>query len=262
MEAFRKIIAGVTAVAVAITFVGVGFLACIAPPVTHLLSNTFAQDNVSPFNRAQLVKIADATRDYSFGSHDELTLYQQIYEVDAEYRDSIIRSGGKVPSDFPSIGEGLTPTSVTELKSAFSGASEMYCYTPDTVSHLDDCHAIATSAYPALIAIAIIAVAGLVFAGATDGRRRLGSVLFGAGITVIVAFVALGIWAIVDFQGLFTTFHQIFFAQQGNWTFPYDSLLICALPEPFWAGMGAVWLIVAVLLSVVSIVIGRKFKTS
>lgn len=260
MEAFRKIIAGVTAVAVAITFVGVGFLVCIAPPVTHMLSNMFAQDDISPFSRAQLVKVADATREYSFGNHDQLALYRQIYEVDAEYRDSVVRSGGKVPTDFPSVGEGAVPTNPSELKSVFAGASEMYCYSPDTISHLDDCHAIATSAYPVLVAMAIIAVAGLVFSGVTGGKRRLGSALFGAGITVLVAFVALGVWAAIDFNGLFTTFHQVFFAQQGNWTFPYDSLLICSLPEPFWAGMGAVWLATCVVLSVLAIVVGRNLK--
>ena len=51
------------------------------------------------------------------------------------------------------------------------------------------------------------------------------------GIIVLVAFVALGVWAIVDFNGFFTAFHQAFFAQQGNWAFPYDSLLICALRQ-------------------------------
>lgn len=258
MDAFRKIIAAIAAAALAITFMGLGFVACTLPPVTHGLSSVFSQDDVSPFDRNQLVKVADATRDFSFGAHNELALYRVIYEVDEEFANKVTEAGGAVPTGFPSLGSVRNAADVSQYKEAFNNASEMYCFSQATISHLDDCYAIAAAAYPALIAIGLIAVAGIVFTHITGSRRRLGIVLFVAGLAVIVAFAALAAWAIIDFDGLFTAFHELFFAQQGNWTFPYDSLLICALPEAFWMGMGAVWLGTSIVLSVLSIVLGRK----
>ena len=72
--------------------------------------------------------------------------------------------------------------------------------------------------------------------------------------------MAVGAWAAIDFTGFFAAFHQLFFAQQGNWTFPYDSLLICSLPQPFWMGMGIVFLLVAVLVCVASILVGQRLR--
>ena len=261
MDVVRKIVAGVAAVALAVVFVGLGFLVCIAPFVTHGLSSTFSLDDVSPFDRNQLVKVADATRDYSFGAHDKLALYQVIYDVDAEYQNKLVAAGGMAPADFPVLNAVRDRDDVNQYESAFEYASEMYCYSPQTISHLDDCFAIFNSARSVLIAMAIIAIAALAFTGATGGKRRLGSALFTAGLVVLVLFLAAGVWAVIDFNGLFTTFHQVFFAQQGNWTFPYDSLLICSLPEAFWMGMGAVCLAVAIIVSILSILLGRKLMT-
>lgn len=257
MAAVRNIIAAVTAVALAIAFVGLGFAACVLPPVTHSLSSAFARDDISPFDRNQLVRVADATRDFSFGAHDEQALYRAIYEVDSEFAETLKGTGGTVPADFPALGAVRTAATLDDYRRAFAGASELYCYSPDTISHLDDCHKIAAAAYPSLIAIAIVAVAGAVFTGVTGRSRKLGATLIAAGAIVIVAFLALGIWAAVDFNGFFTMFHQLLFSQ-GNWTFPYDSLLICSLPTEFWMGMGAVWLLTTVLACVISLLVGRK----
>ena len=255
----RVIINIVTAITLALTFVGAGFAVCATPPVTHALSTVFADDATSPLDRNQLVRVADATRDYSFGNHDLGELYRTIYEVDVEYRSSVgYAAASSTGVGFPKIDQVTDKTSIQQLTSAFDGASELYCFSQDTIKHLDDCHSIAATAYPLIIAAAIIAVAGLIFTGVTGRKRRLGIVMLSAGAIVIVAFVALGAWAAIDFQGFFAMFHSLFFSQ-GNWLFPYDSLLICALPTPFWAGMGVVWLVIALVLSALAIVIGHKF---
>lgn len=259
MKVARTIISVVTAVMLAVAFVGAGFLVCTVPPVTQGLSNAFARDDISPFSRAQLVKVAEATRDFSFGSHSELALYQAIYEVDMEYQRSVVETGGQVPAAFPALELVQDPDNLGQYQRAFRGASELYCFSSDTVVHLDDCYALASTANPLLAGAALLAVAGLVFTGVQGRRRAVGAVLLGAGIGVLVVFVALGAWAVVDFNGFFAQFHQLFFSQ-GNWTFPYDSLLICSLSEPFWAGMGAVWLLVALVMACASIAVGRKLR--
>ena len=260
MALVRNIVSVVTAVALAALLVALGFMACLVPPVTHGLSSVFARDDISPLDRNQLVRVADATRDYSFGAHDELSLYQTIYDVDVEYRDSVGYSvASSTGTGFPQLDLVSDRGSISQLKSAFKGASELYCFSEETVSHLDDCNKIVKAAFPSIIAIAIVALFGLVFTGITGKKRRMRIVLIAAGAIVLVAFVALGAWAIVDFNGLFAAFHKVFFAQ-GNWTFPYDSLLICSLPTEFWMGMGVVWLAVSALLSILSILVGFKLR--
>lgn len=258
MKVVRGIINILTALVLAFTFVGAGFVVCTTPPITHGLSWVFCDDGTSPFDRNQLARVADATRDYSFGNHDLLSLYQVIYDVDMEYRNSVGYSASSTTSaNFPRVDQVTDRTSLQQLRNTFEGASEVYCFSKDAISHLDDCYALNRFAYPLVIAAAILALAGLVFTGVTGRKRRLGAVLLGAGIFLIVAFIALGAWAAIDFNAFFTAFHNVFFSK-GNWSFPYDSLLICALPTAFWVGMGVVWFIVAVLLSIISILVGKK----
>ena len=259
MKIARRIISVVAAIALAVAFVGAGFAACTAPPVTTALANMFSDDATSPFSRSQLVQVADATRDYSFGDHSKSDLYRTIYEVDAQYKQQVESGGGTLPADFPKLDVVTDRSDVTQLAAAFTTASEMYCYSPDTVSHLDDCHNIAAVAYPLVITVAAIGLIGLVFAGVTGRKRLVGNVLLAAGVVVLVAFIGLGVWAAIDFTGFFATFHQLLFSQ-GNWTFPYDSLLICALPTAFWMGMGVAWLAVSALVSILSIAIGKRLR--
>jgi len=57
-----------------------------------------------------------------------------------------------------------------------------------------------------------------------------------AGITTISVLLLLVILSLFAFNGLFTSFHQIFFPQ-GNWIFANDSLLITTFPTQFFIKM-------------------------
>lgn len=256
----NKVIAVITALALAVSFVAAGLAVCITPSVTHALSSVFARDDISPFTRTELVKVADATRDFSFGSHDLGKLYLTIYEVDGEYAERLAATSATVPQGFPKLSSQVNTTNANQLAAVFKDASVMYCYDEKTISHLDDCYRLFTNAKPGLIIVAGLAFIGMVVMGVRGGRKKLGHVLMASGIIVVVAFIALGVWAILDFNGFFEAFHKAFFAQQGNWSFPYDSLLICSLPEPFWMGMGVLWLVVTVLLSVLFFVVGNALR--
>lgn len=252
------VIAALAAIALAFSFVGAGFVACVLPPVTHALSQAFSDDATSPFDRDQLTYVAEATRDYSFGSHDLLALCQVIYDVDVAYADDEGLSAVDMAQlGFPRVDEVSDRSNLEQLQAAFDGASEAYCLSSQSISHLDDCNAIARVAYPAVAAAMALAAVGIVILGMRGCRTGLCADLLGAGLAVVVAFVVLGTWATLDFDGFFAAFHSVLFSQ-GNWMFSYDSLLICALPTEFWAGMGAVWLFVALALSVASIVVSRR----
>lgn len=238
-----------------------GFIACVLPASTHLLASTTSNDATSPLSRAELTSVADATRDYSFGDHDIEALYRAIYAADAEYSKETQAAGSTLPDDFPEIDENadVNELSLEDMRSQLATGSERFTYPEATISHLDDCYLVAMPAY-LLIAICAVALA-ICFAllCSRHGACAAGAPLYGAGVTVIVLFVIFGTWAAIDFDSLFSLVHALLFSQ-GNWTFPYNSLLICALPTGFWMGMGAIWLAVTLGLSILAFAYGEHLR--
>lgn len=68
--------------------------------------------------------------------------------------------------------------------------------------------------------------------------RRSPAFWSAAGLTIF--FIGAAVWAIKDFDGLFTFFHQICFPGKTNWIFNgRTDPIIYLLPETFWARTGA-----------------------
>ena len=246
-------------IALALVFVAAGFGACLIPQATHALAEANVKDDVSPLPKESLVAVADATRTYSFFDHDRGKLLQVIYEQDLAYERALAEQGQVPGEGFPDTEAVVGKADAVRLQELFEGASEQYVYSKETLAHLDDCYAIARYAYPIIAGLAVLAIAGCIFAGVRAGKHKLGNVLLGAGTIVLVVFAGLGAWAALDFNGFFAAFHSALFSQ-GNWTFPDDSLLICALPISFWTGMGVIWLAVTATLSILSIAIGVSLR--
>lgn len=259
MNFIRSILAIIASVALALSIIGAGFLVCTLPATTNTLANFYSDDATSPFSRSQLVQVADATRDYAFGDHNLTSLYGAVFKVDLDFRQDILMNNGVVPYGFPDLDSVKDPGDIQQIEAAFAGASEMYCYSAQTISHLDDCFKLAQNARVILAIGAIIALACLIACGAMGGTRTVGKAMFAAGGIVIVLLVAGGIFAAVDFTDFFAVFHNFFFSQ-GNWQFSYDSLLICTLPTAFWVGMVVVWLVVSLVVSILSIIIGKSIQ--
>ena len=249
-------------VVLAVLLVASGFLVCAVPT---LPTKEFAQFNDEPaastaFEKSDLVNVALATRDYSFGSHDKQALYKAIYDANMNEQQARKDQGRKTDANAPKVSKVEDPTDTDQLEAVFSDASDTYVYTSDIMSHLDDCYAIAMPAYATSAALLAVWLVCSIVTGVRGGKRRLGSLFLVAGIVVIVAIVACGAWAAVDFTGFFQVFHQIFFSQTGNWTFSVDSLLIRSLPQGFWMAMGVTWLVTSVILSILSILIGKLLR--
>ena len=259
MKLLRTIAMIAVVAALTVTYVAVGFAVCLLPPVTQGLANAYVKVDVSPFNREQLVRVADATRDFSFGSHNETALYRTIYEVDEEYLRS--SDGAAVREQgFPDLSVVDDPNDLEQLRLSCVGASERYCFSRDTISHLEDCNVILRRALPVLIACVAVGGAGLLYTGIRRERRSAGLMLLVSGSIVLAAFALLGACAAVNFDGFFTAFHEVFFAQ-GNWMFYVDSLLICSLPTEFWMGMGVCWLVSSVVAATTSVLVGWRLKS-
>lgn len=260
MKFFRVIVAIITTLALSVSFVVAGLAVCAFTPLTHALASGCSDDATSPFNRTQLVKVADATREYSFGNHSDLELYKAIYDVNFEYRQSIYANGGQTPSGFPNLDSVTDLSNPQQLKGAFNGASEVYCYTDNVMSHLDDCYNLTAFIFPIAIIVVAVAIVGLVFTGVTGRKKWLAGVLTASCIIILVSYIGLLIWGFVDFNSFFSMFHQLFFSK-GNWEFPADSLLICALPTKFWVIMGIVAVVVSVLLASFAAIIAGKLRS-
>ena len=81
------------------------------------------------------------------------------------------------------------------------------------------------------------------------------------GMLTLALLIALGIFALVDFDQLFVVFHQVFFPGKSNWTFnPYTEEVINILPETFFAVCAGFIAGLAILLSICSIVVGFVCK--
>lgn len=113
-------------------------------------------------------------------------------------------------------------------------------YTQDEVSHMADVRAVMLlGRRVALFSLAFSLIA-IGVALKLKTFRALARVLAWAG-AVSGALIVLGIAAgFVGFDGLFSGFHTVFFAD-GTWQFSENSLLLSLFPLKFWIIEAAVW---------------------
>lgn len=255
----------IAAVLIAVSLIGCGFFACVLPPVTHALASAYAKDAESPFDRDELVQVADATRSYAFGAHDRAALMRAIYTANVERQaDSAFVPAG-APQLTAANADDAAALDDATIASELAGAQSRFAYDDATIGHLDDCARIARIAYPALACAAAAAcvLAAATYrraarkAGATAAKRLVGHALMSAGLGTCILFALAGAAAAYDFDAFFGLFHSLFFTQ-GTWVFDDDSLLICSLPTDFWIGMGAVWLATSLAASILCVLVGWR----
>ena len=235
MDLARKIVGIITGVCLFVALLGVGFAAVTyLPVVSGILTGFNCTDSVSPYDKTQLVEISQATREYTAGSHDSDTLMTVIQQKNKE------------------ISSGYENMSLEELKTA----PEQYTLTTSQLAHLDECNTIFNIARILIIVVTVLMLAGTFFVGITGSSYNVGLVYMVASVAALLTIVAVGVWALSNWDGFFQTFHSVLFAN-GNWTFSADSLLICMYPEGFWISMGIAWGITTILCSILFFLVGR-----
>ena len=230
----------VAVVTLAVTLVAAGFAVDAAlPQTTELLAESYSgtTNDATPFSHDELVYAAVVTRDYTVGSNDLEALYEMLHAINDEAN---------------TIYAGVDDETL-------AAGDELYTLDAEAISHLDDVYQVVKIAQAVLIVVATLAVAACAHVGVRRGRRALGRVFWLAGLFVLVAFIALGAWIVLDFNGFFAVFHSLFFTE-GTWTFSSESLLITMYPTAFWMGMGAIWVVVTCLLSIISLLLGAKLR--
>lgn len=132
---------------------------------------------------------------------------------------------------------------------------ESYLLNASAIEHLADCTRLFDAGRILFAAAAMGAVAAGAYLYRRGGHRMLARALMGASSAIFIIVSVALVWALLDFNQLFSTFHALFFAE-GTWTFPSDSLLIQLFPSAFWAAMLGLWVICSLVLSAVVLAAG------
>ena len=274
MRIFKGIATGIASVILAVTLFAAGFGACCLPLTTRLLSQATSDTEHAPYTPEQLTTLAVATRDFTVDDYGrstygntgaETTLANAILQAaqSASAEDSPVADKWSTPARaaVESASGSATPGAVFGTLAA---VSDNYALDADAVSHLQDCNVLIRTAAPWLWAcagVSFLVLAALHLANRRNPRcaHTAARICTIAPCVLLVLLAAAGAWAIADFGGFFSAFHGVFFPQ-GNWTFSYDSLLICMYPIRFWMGMGVVWAATTILCCIASLALGKKLR--
>lgn len=274
-----SILAGIGATVLAVTLLVCGFAACCLPVTTASLAGAVSTGADSPYTHEQLVSLAQETRAFTVDAHPSMEEAREALAADvvAAAREASAAgapkasqwtqqakqvlgdgegesgaaaggaaggdaaAGGVAAGEATTGGDAAGDGSAVATMDALAKVSDRYALDADAVSHLEDCNELITglSSY-----LGMIGVAALIIALVLGFRKQFAALAFmlrmGPALLLVV-LVVLGLWGVIDFNGLFAVFHSLFFVD-GTWTFNYDSLLISMYPLDFWMGMGAVWI--------------------
>lgn len=239
-----------SSIALAYSLFGLGFAVCTTPQATQAVGGTFSGWQHSTYPEQDMAQIAEAVRSFSIEGTSSEDLYATINGVIEQVKPalaSVFEAGSIAES-------GVDPA---ELGSkSLSQLEEHYSLPQDALTHLQDCTPIFTTGRISTGVVGAFGLVGLVALGILAGRTYVGRCLLGASLLVIAVLIALGIWAAVDFDGLFTWMHTLFFAQ-GSWLFDANSLLITLFPEAFWAAMAGLWIISSLVFAAIAGAVGK-----
>ena len=222
----------------------------------------------SPSTHEQLVELAQETRAFTVDAHSSMEEARESLAADVvaaarrpRPREPRKASQWDTAGQSRALGDGEGESSAAAADAGEAGAaaaadgtaletmdalakvSDRYALDADAVSHLEDCNGLITglSSYLGMIGVAALIIALVLGFRKQACGARLHAAAWGPALLLAV-LVVLGLWGLVDFNGLFAAFHSLFFVE-GTWTFNYDSLLISMYPIDFWMGMGAVWVL-------------------
>jgi integral membrane protein (TIGR01906 family) len=110
----------------------------------------------------------------------------------------------------------------------FPNGSPLYATTE--LRHMRDVKTLTQAAFTAATVAGLLALADAVFLAR---RKALNRALHTGALVTLALVAAIIIGAVVNWEGFFVAFHQMFF-QSGTWYFPTSDTLIRLFPEQFW----------------------------
>lgn len=133
-------------------------------------------------------------------------------------------------------------------------------YTADELRHMRDVKAVTQAAFGIAAAAGLIAIADGYYLAR---HKRLSMALFYGAVVTLAIVAAIVIGAVVNWEGFFVGFHQMFF-QSGTWYFPTSDTLIRLFPEQFWFDaaltIGGITVITSLVVLAVVFTLTRRVK--
>ena len=130
------------------------------------------------------------------------------------------------------------------------GSDGRTAFTVEVMAHLNDVRTVFVACQWVALLLSLL-LAGYLFL-MRRRRAQLVLVLRVGALVPLFLVLLLAVVGFVSFDALFTAMHRLLFAE-GSWLFAYDSLLICALPEPFWIGCALVWALALIVLCLLAL---------
>ena len=149
---------------------------------------------------------------------------------------------GLAPEEYPAMGSltaaFLTGTGRFQMTRTGKNGEEILYFHDYEEAHMEDVRGLirldTTVMWITLAAAALLGSAGILL---RDPRAFARGILWGLGLlgAVLAAFL---IWALIDFEGLFVTFHHVAFTNDGWLLDPRTDLLIRLMPVNFFITLG------------------------
>ena len=143
--------------------------------------------------------------------------------------------------------------------------AEVDCFHDYEQKHMADCRALFVLDRTVLLVslMTLVASAGGVYLLRREGRYALGGFLWGTG-GVILAVLALILWGLADFGGLFVLFHRLSFDNSLWLLDPRTDMLIRLMPTAFFTHyavlLGGTWLTLLCLMAGAGLAVRRARK--
>ena len=184
-----------------------------------------------------LILFATAAAAYHIAGNGELLSGEM-------YRFAPPEVSGLPGSEYPEMGR-MTAEYLTGRRQEFqytyhaADGREITCFQPHEAAHMEDCRGLIRTAG---ILRWISFGAALVFLAAGIAIRRCRKRFLTGIITGFTAaaavFAAVLVWGLVNFDGLFITFHKVAFTNDGWLLDPRTDMLIRLMPTPFFVNLG------------------------
>lgn len=106
-------------------------------------------------------------------------------------------------------------------------------YNPRELSHMLDVQKVFQSAWRAWIIVGIVLLAAGLLLWQAENHEALPAAIQSGGFLTSSLMLGIGLFAIIAWQGWFSSFHLVFFGP-GSWLFEYSDTLIRLFPKKFW----------------------------
>jgi integral membrane protein (TIGR01906 family) len=127
------------------------------------------------------------------------------------------------------------------------------------LSHMEDVKGVVTGMRIALAIMMVVLLVVTIFAINNNWKSSLIKSLHQGGWVMIGLIVAIMLFVVLNFNNLFTWFHQIFF-ESGTWLFHPSDTLIRLFPMRFWRDAFLLVGLLSIILGSAVVIITRKYR--